>query len=154
MTYRMWLRPGFLILAVVMASPSIGCFRRRIWGWRQAIADWATPGRFLSVICLRAVSASLSLAPSFSVCRDPRHAKYLRKAQIFSGQDLLTSRRYLTCPRRRSSGVIVNPCANTENATTAKVITTMTSRRGKSSGRDNDSASAKAPRSPPQKSTC
>jgi len=44
MTYRMWLRPGFLILAVVMASPSIGCFRRRIWGWRQAIAIFVING--------------------------------------------------------------------------------------------------------------
>jgi hypothetical protein len=61
---------------------------------------------------------------------------------------------YFTCPRRRSSGVIVRPCANTEKATTAKVITTMTSRRGRSSGRDRERASANAPRSPPQKSTC
>jgi hypothetical protein len=35
--------------------------------------------------------------------------------------------RHLICPRRRSSGVIVNPCANTEKATTAKVIVTMAS---------------------------
>jgi hypothetical protein len=63
-------------------------------------------------------------------------------------------RSYLICPRRRKSGVIVSPCANTEKATTAKVITTMRSRRVRSSGRDNDSASAKAPLSPPQKSTC
>jgi hypothetical protein len=26
-------RPWILILAIVMASASIACFRRRIWGW-------------------------------------------------------------------------------------------------------------------------
>src|SRR5271163_2005193 len=31
--YRTWLGPGFLILAFVMASASIGCFRHRRWGW-------------------------------------------------------------------------------------------------------------------------
>jgi hypothetical protein len=37
MPYRVWLGPGFLILAIVMASASIGCFRRRIWGWWLAV---------------------------------------------------------------------------------------------------------------------
>jgi len=32
MPYRMWLGPAFLMLAIVMVSASIGCFRRRIWG--------------------------------------------------------------------------------------------------------------------------
>ena len=31
--YWMWLGPGFLILGIVMVSTSVGCFRRRIWGW-------------------------------------------------------------------------------------------------------------------------
>jgi hypothetical protein len=33
MPYHRWLGPGFLILAIVMVSASIGCFRRRMWGW-------------------------------------------------------------------------------------------------------------------------
>jgi len=37
MPYRVWLGPGFLILAIIMASASIGCFRRRIWGWWLAV---------------------------------------------------------------------------------------------------------------------
>lgn len=41
MPYRFWLGPGFLLLAIVMASASIGCFRHRIWGW------WLAMGIFL-----------------------------------------------------------------------------------------------------------
>jgi hypothetical protein len=44
MPYRMWLGPGFLVLAIVMASASIGCFRRRIWGWWLAIAIFVING--------------------------------------------------------------------------------------------------------------
>lgn len=44
MPYRMWLGPVFLILAIVMASASIGCFRRRIWGWWLAIAIFVVNG--------------------------------------------------------------------------------------------------------------
>jgi hypothetical protein len=38
MPNRMWLGPGFLILAIVMVFASIGCFRRRVWGWWLAVA--------------------------------------------------------------------------------------------------------------------
>ena len=44
MPYRMWLGPGFLILAIVMASASVGCFRRRIWGWWLAIGIFIVNG--------------------------------------------------------------------------------------------------------------
>ena len=44
MPYRMWLGPGFLILAIVMVSASIGCFRRRIWGWWLAITIFVING--------------------------------------------------------------------------------------------------------------
>ena len=44
MPYRMWLGPGFLILAIVMASASVGCLRRRIWGWRLALAIFVING--------------------------------------------------------------------------------------------------------------
>jgi hypothetical protein len=44
MPYRMWLGPGFLILAIVMVSASVGCFRRRIWGWWLAIAIFVVNG--------------------------------------------------------------------------------------------------------------
>jgi hypothetical protein len=44
MPYRMWLAPGFLILAIVMVSASVGCFRRRIWGWWLAIAIFVING--------------------------------------------------------------------------------------------------------------
>jgi len=37
MPYRWWFGPGFLMLAIVMVSASIGCFRRRIWGWWLAM---------------------------------------------------------------------------------------------------------------------
>ena len=40
----------------------------------------------------------------------------------------------------------VNPCANTEKATTAKVIVTIASRRGKSSGSARARANTNAPR--------
>jgi hypothetical protein len=38
MPHRMWLGPGFLALSIVMVSASIGCFRRRVWGWWLAVA--------------------------------------------------------------------------------------------------------------------
>lgn len=44
MPYRMWLGPGFLVLAIVMVSASVGCFRRRIWGWWLAIAIFVING--------------------------------------------------------------------------------------------------------------
>lgn len=44
MPYRMWLGPGFLILAIVMVSASVGCFRRRIWGWWLAITIFVING--------------------------------------------------------------------------------------------------------------
>ena len=44
MLYRVWLGPGFLILAIVMASASIGCFRRRIWGWWLAVVIFLING--------------------------------------------------------------------------------------------------------------
>lgn len=42
--YRTWLGPGFLILAFVMASASIGCFRHRRWGWWLAVAIFSVNG--------------------------------------------------------------------------------------------------------------
>ena len=42
--YRAWLGPGFLILSFVMASASIGCFRRRRWGWWLAVAIFSVNG--------------------------------------------------------------------------------------------------------------
>jgi hypothetical protein len=42
--YRTWLGPGFMILAFVMASASIGCFRRRRWGWWLAAAIFSVNG--------------------------------------------------------------------------------------------------------------
>lgn len=44
MPYRMWLGPSFLMLAIVMVSASIGCFRRRMWGWRLAVAIFLVNG--------------------------------------------------------------------------------------------------------------
>ena len=44
MPYRTWLGPGFLILTIVMVSASVGCFRRRIWGWWLAMAIFAING--------------------------------------------------------------------------------------------------------------
>jgi hypothetical protein len=44
MPYRVWLGPGFLILAIVIASASIGCFRRRIWGWWLAVVIFLING--------------------------------------------------------------------------------------------------------------
>lgn len=84
MPYRIWLGPGFLTLAVVMISASIGGFRRRIWGWRLAAAIFLVNG--LGDV-----------------------------AQIFIGHFLeggthrAVLHSYLICPRRRKSGVIVNP---------------------------------------------
>jgi hypothetical protein len=139
MPYRIWLGPGFLGLAV-------GCGDFPCQRTGRCCTDIYGPlsgGRYR--------------------CRSRRHHSFLpvatqRARWICLKRKLSTHgavlRSYLICPRRRKRGVIVSPCANTENATTAKVITTMRSRRGRSSGKDNDSASAKAPLSPPQKSTC
>ena len=44
MPYRAWLAPGFLLLAIAMALASIGCFRRRRWGWRLAVAIFVVNG--------------------------------------------------------------------------------------------------------------
>jgi hypothetical protein len=44
MPYRMWLGPGFQVLAIVMISASIGCFRRRIWGWWLAVTIFVING--------------------------------------------------------------------------------------------------------------
>jgi hypothetical protein len=44
MPYRDWLGPGFLLLAVVMVSGSIGCFRGRKWGWGLAVTIFAING--------------------------------------------------------------------------------------------------------------
>ena len=44
MPYRNWLGPGFLTLAFAMACASIGCFQRRIWGWRLAVVIFALNG--------------------------------------------------------------------------------------------------------------
>lgn len=44
MPYRMWFGPGFLMLTIVMASASVGCFRRRIWGWWLAVAIFLING--------------------------------------------------------------------------------------------------------------
>jgi hypothetical protein len=44
MPYRLWLGPGFLILAAVMISASIGCFRRQMWGWWLAVAIFFVNG--------------------------------------------------------------------------------------------------------------
>ena len=44
MPYRVWLAPGFLALAVAMASTSIGYFSRRAWGRLLAIAIFAVNG--------------------------------------------------------------------------------------------------------------
>ena len=44
MPYRAWLGPGFLMLAIAMASASYGCFKRRAWGRELAIAIFAVNG--------------------------------------------------------------------------------------------------------------
>jgi len=44
MPYRLWLGPGFLALTAVMASTCIGCFLRRRWSWRLAVAIFAANG--------------------------------------------------------------------------------------------------------------
>lgn len=44
MPYRLWLGPGFLVLAVATAAASAGCFRRRLWGWWIAVAIFALNG--------------------------------------------------------------------------------------------------------------
>jgi hypothetical protein len=87
MPYRGWLGSAFLMLAIVMASASIGCFRRRIWDWRLGVvifpinglsdAGQILIGHFLEGV----VSALLSPALSFFTCREPTCAGYLPKAQ-------------------------------------------------------------------------
>lgn len=42
--YRAWLGPVFLILAIAMLCTSIGCFRRRNWGWWLAVAIFLING--------------------------------------------------------------------------------------------------------------
>jgi len=44
MAYRAWLAPGFLLLATAMASASLGCFRRRRWGWWLAVGIFTVNG--------------------------------------------------------------------------------------------------------------
>lgn len=44
MPYRGWLGPGFLSLAVVFATASIGCFAKRKWGLYLAIAIFIVNG--------------------------------------------------------------------------------------------------------------
>lgn len=44
MPYRQWMGPAFLGLALVMAAASLGCLRRRKWGWRLALAIFAVNG--------------------------------------------------------------------------------------------------------------
>ena len=44
MPYRLWLGPGFLLFAIVTVSASVGCFRRRTWGWWLAIAIFVING--------------------------------------------------------------------------------------------------------------
>lgn len=44
MPYRSWLGPGFLALAVAMASASVGCFVHRKRGWQLAVAIFAVNG--------------------------------------------------------------------------------------------------------------
>jgi hypothetical protein len=44
MPYRVWLGPGFLALAIVMLSASIGCFRHRKWGWSLAVGIFLVNG--------------------------------------------------------------------------------------------------------------
>ncbi|MGD0192206.1 MAG: hypothetical protein ABSD74_15810 [Rhizomicrobium sp.] len=44
MPHHLWLGPAFLTLAVVMLLASIGCFRRRTWGWWLAVAIFAVNG--------------------------------------------------------------------------------------------------------------
>lgn len=44
MPYRTWLAPGFLILAIAMASASIGCYRHRKWGWWLAVTIFTVNG--------------------------------------------------------------------------------------------------------------
>ena len=44
MPYRVWLAPGFLALAVAMASASFGCFSQRAWGRLLAIAIFTVNG--------------------------------------------------------------------------------------------------------------
>ncbi len=44
MPHRAWLGPGFLLLGIVMAMASIGCFRHRRWGWRLAVGIFLVNG--------------------------------------------------------------------------------------------------------------
>ena len=44
MPYREWLGPGFLLLGVIMLFASVGCFRRRRWGWWLAVGIFAVNG--------------------------------------------------------------------------------------------------------------
>jgi hypothetical protein len=44
MPYRTWLGPDFLALAAAMASASIGCFRKRTWGWWLALTIFTVNG--------------------------------------------------------------------------------------------------------------
>lgn len=42
--HREWLGPGFLTLAVAMASAGAGCVLQRKWGWWLAVAIFALNG--------------------------------------------------------------------------------------------------------------
>jgi hypothetical protein len=44
MPHRLWLGPGFLMLAAATASASAGCLLRRKWGWRLSVAIFAING--------------------------------------------------------------------------------------------------------------
>ncbi len=44
MPYRLWLGPGFLMLAIAMASASAGCFLKRPWGWWLSAMIFAING--------------------------------------------------------------------------------------------------------------
>ena len=44
MPYRGWLGPAFLMLAIIMALASIGCFRCLMWGWWLAVVIFLIDG--------------------------------------------------------------------------------------------------------------
>jgi hypothetical protein len=86
MPHRVWLGPGFLILAIVMASASIGWGRRRIWGWWLAVVIFlinglSDAGQILIGHFLEGGVGVAVAGVILFTCRDPTYAGHLPKAQ-------------------------------------------------------------------------
>src|ERR1017187_5481314 len=102
---------------------------------------------------LRCVADEYAPRPDRRGIRRRRHALArlgAAHAEALSG----SARAVRSCASLRNNGVMVSPWAKIEKATTKKDTVTISSRSGKSGGKPSANARARAPRRPPQKSTC